>query len=191
MPPRAKFTKKKIIQAAMQIVREHGLDAVTSRELGKQLGSSACPIFTVFSNMEDVKNEVIVEAKEIYKEYVMEGLKQEMAFRGVGFAYIKFAINEPKLFHILFMSEQSEPTDIDHTLMLLEGNYEEILYSVKETYGLQEEDAKRLYQHLWVYTHGIASLCATKVSVFTDKEIISMMSEIFVSLLKEIKTSKS
>lgn len=191
MPPRAKFTKKEIIQAAMQIVREHGLDAVTSRELGKQLGSSACPIFTVFSNMEDVKNEVIAEAKEIYKEYVMEGLKQEMAFRGVGFAYIKFAINEPKLFHILFMSEQSEPTDIEHTLMLLEGNYEEILYSVKETYGLQEEDAKRLYQHLWVYTHGIASLCATKVSVFTDKEIISMMSEIFVSLLKEIKTSKS
>lgn len=191
MPPRAKFTKKEIIQAAMQIVREHGLDAVTSRELGKQLGSSTCPIFTVFSNMEDVKNEVIAEAKEIYKEYVMEGLKQEMAFRGVGFAYIKFAINEPKLFHILFMSEQSEPTDIEHTLMLLEGNYEEILYSVKETYGLQEEDAKRLYQHLWVYTHGIASLCATKVSVFTDKEIISMMSEIFVSLLKEIKTSKS
>lgn len=191
MPPRAKFTKKEIIQAAMQIVREHGLDAVTSRELGKQLGSSACPIFTVFSNMEDVKNEVIAEAKEIYKEYVMEGLKQEMAFRGVGFAYIKFAINEPKLFHILFMSEQSEPTDIEHTLMLIEGNYEEILYSVKEPYGLQEEDAKRLYQHLWVYTHGIASLCATKVSVFTDKEIISMMSEIFVSLLKEIKTSKS
>lgn len=191
MPPRAKFTKKEIIQAAMQIVREHGLDAVTSRELGKQLGSSACPIFTVFSNMGDVKNEIITEAKEIYKEYVTEGLKQEMAFRGVGFAYIKFAINEPKLFHILFMSEQSEPTDVEHTLMLLEGNYEEILYSVKEPYGLQEEDAKRLYQHLWVYTHGIASLCATKVSVFTDKEIISMMSEIFVSLLKEIKTSKS
>ncbi len=191
MPPRAKFTKKEIIQAAMQIVREHGLDAVTSRELGKQLGSSACPIFTVFSNMEDVKNEIIAEAKEIYKEYVTEGLKQEVAFRGVGFAYIKFAINEPKLFHILFMSEQSEPTDIEHTLMLLEGNYEEILYSVKEPYGLQEEDAKRLYQHLWVYTHGIASLCATKVSVFTDKEIILMMSEIFVSLLKEIKTSKS
>lgn len=191
MPPRAKFTKKEILQAAMQIVREHGLDAVTSRELGKQLGSSACPIFTVFSNMEDVKNEVIAEAKEIYKEYVMEGLKQEVAFRGVGFAYIQFAINEPKLFHILFMSEQSEPTDIEHTLMLIDGNYEEILYSVKEPYGLQEEDAKRLYQHLWVYTHGIASLCASKVSVFTDKEIISMMSEIFVSLLKEIKTSKS
>ncbi len=191
MPPRAKFTKKEILQAAMQIVCEQGLEAVTSRELGKRLGSSACPIFTVFSNMEEVKKEVIEEAKKIYKEYIMEGLKQEAAFRGVGFAYIQFAIKEPKLFHLLFMSEQSEPTDIEHTLMLIDANYEEILNSVKEPYGLQEEDAKRLYQHLWVYTHGIASLCATKVSIFTDKEILSMMSEIFVSLLKEIKTGKS
>ena len=49
MPPKAKFTKNEIVEAAMQIVREQGLEAVTSRELGKRLGSSACPIFTVFS----------------------------------------------------------------------------------------------------------------------------------------------
>ncbi len=187
MPPRAKFTKKEIILTAMDLVREQGLETVTSRELGKRLGSSACPIFTVFSNMDEVKNEVIMEAKSIYKEYVAEGLKQEVAFRGVGFAYIQFAIKEPKLFQLLFMSEQSKPTDIGHTLMVIDTNYEEILNSVKEPYGLSEDDAKRLYQHLWVYTHGIASLCATKVSVFTDKEIMTMMSEIFVSLLKEIK----
>lgn len=191
MPPRAKFTKNEIVEAAMQIVREHGLEAVTSRELGKRLGSSACPIFTVFSNMEEVKSEIIIETKEIYKGYVMEGLKQDVAFRGVGFAYIQFAIREPKLFHLLFMSEQSEPTDIGHTLMLIDANYEEILNSVKEPYGLQEDDAKRLYQHLWVYTHGIASMCATKVAVFTNEEIVSMMTDIFTSLLKEIKMRRS
>lgn len=191
MPPKAKFTKKEILQAAMQIVREQGLEAVTSRELGKRLGSSACPVFTVFSNMEEVKSEVINNAKELYKEYIKEGLKQEAAFKGVGFAYIKFAINEPKLFHILFMSEQAEPANIEHTLMLIDENYKDILNSVKEPYGLKEEEAKRLYQHLWVYTHGIASLCATKVSVFTDNEILSMMSEIFISLLEKMKRSKA
>lgn len=191
MPPKAKFTKNEIVEAAMQIVREQGLEAVTSRELGKRLGSSACPIFTVFSNMEEVKSEIIIEAKEIYKGYVMEGLKQDVAFRGVGFAYIQFSIKEPKLFHLLFMREQSEPTDIGHTLMLIDANYEEILNSVKEPYGLQEEDAKRLYQHLWVYTHGIASMCATKVVVFTNEEIVSMMTDIFTSLLKEIKMRRS
>ena len=89
------------------------------------------------------------------------------------------------------MREQSEPTDIGHTLMLIDANYEEILNSVKEPYGLQEEDAKRLYQHLWVYTHGIALMCATKVAVFTNEEIVSMMTDIFTSLLKEIKMRRS
>lgn len=43
MPPKAKFTREEIIQAAIQIVREKGPEAVTSRELAKRLGSSACP----------------------------------------------------------------------------------------------------------------------------------------------------
>lgn len=187
MPPKAKFTKDEIIMAAIQIVREQGLEGVTSRELGKRLGSSACPIFTVFENMEEVNTEIIKAAKVLYKEYVNEGLKQELAFKGVGLAYINFAVKEPKLFQILFMSEQSEPTDIGHTLMLIDESYEDILKSVKEPYGLEDEDAKKLYRHLWIYTHGIASLCATKVCLFTESEIETMMIELFTGLLKEIK----
>ncbi|MDE6698525.1 MAG: WHG domain-containing protein [Lachnospiraceae bacterium] len=191
MPPKAKFTKDEILQAAMQIVREHGLEAVTSRELGRKLGSSTCPVFTVFENMEEVNSEIIKAAKELYKEYINEGLKQELAFRGVGMAYIKFAMEEPKLFHILFMKEHSEPIDIEHTLMLIDESYIDILKSVREPYDLQEEEAKNLYQHLWIYTHGIASLCATKVCTFTNAEIQLMMTEVFTSLLEKIKRSKS
>lgn len=191
MPPKAKFTKEEIIRTAIQIVRENGLGAVTSRELAKRLGSSACPIFTVFRNMEEVYEEIGKAARALYKEYVNKGLKQELAFKGVGVAYIKFAIQEPKLFQLLFMAEQSSPTDIEHTLIQIDESYTVILNSVKEPYGLQEEEAKRLYQHLWVYTHGIAALCATKTCIFTDMEIQTMMTEVFTGLLKEIKRSMS
>lgn len=187
MPPKAKFTRKEIIAAAMQIVRERGVDAVTSRELGKRLGSSACPVFTVFANMEEVIAALMDAVKACYKEYIARGLKQELAFRGVGAAYIQFAIAEPKFFQLLFMAEQEQPTDIGHTLIRIDENYDEILRSVREPYGLSGEDAKRLYQHLWVYTHGIATLCATKVCTFTSTQIQTMMTEIFSSLLKEIK----
>jgi hypothetical protein len=49
------------------------------------------------------------------------------------------------------------------------------------------QEAERLYQHLWVYTHGIATLCATKVCTLSDEEIRERMKEIFISLLKNIK----
>lgn len=191
MPPKAKFTKDEIIFTAMQIVREQGLGAVTSRELGRRLGSSACPIFTVFENMEEVNREIVKAAKALYKEYVKEGLEQDVAFKGVGLAYIRFAVKEPKLFQILFMNEQSKSTDIEHTLMLIDESYSDILKSVREPYGLQEEEAKKIYQHLWIYTHGIAVLCATNVCSFTDTEVQAMLSEVFISLLENIKKAKS
>lgn len=187
MPPKAKYTKEEIIEAAMQIVREHGMEAVTSREIGRRLNSSACPIFTVFQNMDEVNAAIITAIRSLYREYIMEGLAKELPFQGVGTAYIKFALNEPKFFRILFMTEPENPTDIKHILAVIDGNYTEILRSVKEPYHLTQKEAERIYEHLWVYTHGIATLCATGVCTFTDMEIRERMREIFLSLLKNIK----
>lgn len=187
MPPKAKFSREEIIAAALEITRESGIEAVTARELGKRLNSSSRPIFTVFENMEEVLQEVEKAAKDIYRQYVEEGLKQELAFRGVGMAYIQLAAREPKLFQLLFMCEQQEGNDLEHILTTIDANYEVILKSVQEPYQLNEESAKKLYQHLWIYTHGLATLLATRVCQFTSEEIQRMITEIFKSLLEKIK----
>lgn len=187
MPPKAKFSKEEIIAAALQIVRESGIEAVTARELGARLGSSVRPIFTVFDNMEEVLAGVEDMARELYKQYVEEGLKQTPAFRGVGLAYIRFAIQEPKLFQLLFMSEKSGANDVEHVLALIDRNYEVILKSVQDSYGLAREKADRLYRHLWIYSHGIAALCATKVCSFTPQDIGEMLTEVFTGLFMKIK----
>lgn len=187
MPPMAKFSREEIISAALEIVRERGIDAVTARELGARLNSSARPVFTVFENMEEVRKEVVKAAREVYRQYVEQGLAQELAFRGVGLAYIQFAIKEPKLFQLLYMGEQCEVSDITHVLAVIDENYEAILQSVQKPYGLKREQAKRLYQHLWIYTHGIGTLCATQVCYFSDAEIEKMITEIFISLLEKMK----
>ena len=54
MPPKPKCTKEEVIQAAFVIARERGIEAVAARELGKRLGTSATPIFTLFKNMKEV-----------------------------------------------------------------------------------------------------------------------------------------
>lgn len=52
MPPKFKFTREEIIQAALDLTRESGIAAVTARGLGAKLGSSVKPIFSLFENME-------------------------------------------------------------------------------------------------------------------------------------------
>lgn len=48
MPPKPKFTKEEMVGKALRIVEEKGASALTARELGKALGSSTRPIFTIF-----------------------------------------------------------------------------------------------------------------------------------------------
>ena len=189
MPPKAKFTKEQIAQVALNIIREDGCEAVTARALATKLGSSACPIFTVFANMDEVIEEAVKLAKTIYAQYVQKGLQQQPAFKGVGTQYIQFAKDEPKLFQLLFMTE-TNIASIDNFLPKIDGNYSAILNSVQVPYGLTELDAKNLYLHLTIYTHGIATLLARKVVTFTDTDISRMLTEVFVGLLKEIKARK-
>lgn len=187
MPPKAKFEKDEIISAALAIVREQGMDALTARSLGSRLGSSPRPIFTVFQSMEEVQTEVLNKSKAVYAEYVTRGLNSVLAFKGVGTQYILFAINEPKLFQLLFMSEQKALPNLSTVLPVIEEHYEDILASIRNSYAVDNEQAESLYRHLWIYTHGIATLCATKTCMFTGEEISRMMTEIFTSLLSKIK----
>lgn len=66
---------------------------------------------------------------------------------------------------------------------MIDENYDKILWSVREGYGMGEVQAEKLYRHLWIYTHGIASLCATRMCKFTQEEIGEMMTEVFRGLL--------
>ena len=191
MPPKAKFTKAEIIEAALNIVRTDGFEALTSRALGIYLGSSARPIFTVFKNMEEVQQAMIEAAKTLYKEYVNKGLTAEHSFKGVGTQYILFSVNEPKLFQLLFMAEQKEIPDLSGVLPLIDESYKDILLSIQKDYEISELSAKKLYRHLWIYTHGIASLCATKMCRFTGEEISTMITEVCMSVLRKIQEEEN
>ncbi len=186
MPPKARFSREQIIETALQIVREEGMERLTARTLGKRLGCSVCPIFTLFESMGEVQSEVTAAAKQVYDRYVRTGFKETPAFKGVGMQYIRFAGEEPKLFHLLFMSEACAESPA-RFLPMIDEHYSDILRSVRETYGLGEEDAKALYVHMWIYTHGIASLYAMRAFVFSSGEVSRLLTEVCTGLLREIK----
>lgn len=188
MPPKAKFTKEEIVRAAIGLVREKGIEAVTARELGARLGSSARPVFTTYANMEEVTRDTVRAVRDIYNRYVLEGLKEPLAFRGVGKAYIRFACEEPQFFRLLFMGAHSG--SVGEILPELDENYAAILQSIVSAYSVTETEADGLYRHLWVYSHGIATLCATGACRFTAEEIENMITEVFIALLTARKGSK-
>ncbi len=183
MPQKAKFSKEEIISAAIDIIENDGIQFLTARSLGEKLGSSSRPIFTTFNNMDDVLKGVTVYANNLYQNYVSRGLKEVIAFKGVGTSYIRFAVDHPRLFQLLFMKENETIPNSSNILGIIETSYQAILDSITNAYHVSEDFAKELYLHMWIYTHGIAVLIVNKMCKFSSEEISNMLTTIFKSLI--------
>lgn len=158
MPPKFKFTREQIIDAALEVTRKHGFAGLTARKLAAELDSSAKPIFGLFQNMEEVQREVIAAANKIYQNYLLNGINcgKYTPYKATGMAYIQFAGEEKELFKLLFMR--------DRTNEKIEENREElrpILSMIMKNLGLTEEEAYLFHMESWLYVHGIATMIST------------------------------
>ena len=182
MPPRQKFTREEIIAAALNIVRKEGMEGITARGLGAELGTSSRPIFTAFQDMEEVQKETIQAVKALYNSYSDEAFDENLPFREVGMQYFRFAREEPRLFELLFMRNCAKDMDISDFLSLTLDNYEKILESIEESYGLSRQFACRSFENIWLFTHGISCLQATATIQFTDEKVGKLLDEMYNSL---------
>ncbi|MDE7082622.1 MAG: TetR/AcrR family transcriptional regulator [Clostridia bacterium] len=187
MPPKAKFTKEEIIDAALGLVKRDGFEALTARSLAEELGSSPRPIFTVFNGMFEVEEAVTAAARALYENYEDEGMSGEQAFKGSGLGYIRFAAEQPKLFRLLFMKETDFVPNLDTVLSVIDGYYEKIIGSIRSEYGFSWETSKEIYLHMWIYSHGIATLLATNVCGFTEEDISNMLTDVCSSIIRKYK----
>lgn len=190
MPPKVKYTREMIVEAAIEITRESGLEAVTARELGKKLGCSSRPVFTAFANMEEVQQEVVKEAKRILNEYLGFASEYQLEFKKIGMQMIRFAMEEPRLFQIVYL-EQGDGVRSFAELLDDLGDY--YSYSVKvcqRDYGLTQEKADKLFRHIWIQTYGVSILCATKMCTFSEEEVAELLGEMFFGMMLLLKSEK-
>lgn len=190
MPPKPKFTKEEIGTAALELVSEKGIEALTARELGVRLGSSARPIFTVFNSMDEVQEEVRAAALKRFESYAEKAMHYTPVFKQVGMQMILFAIEEPKLYQLVYMSENAGATDFEGITQQLGDVAQLCVDVIQRDYGLSAEDAKTLFEHVWIYTFGIGALCATGMCRFSQDEIIQMLGQDFMAMLFYAKSGR-
>ncbi len=173
MPPRPKFTKEELIQAALELAREGGLETIVARNLGKKMNTAPSTIFTHFDSVEEIRQAVMDAAREIYNGYVEEGLNMVPPMKGFAVQYIRFAMEESSLYSMLFMNKRDDFKYVD--FIIKEGHYERIITAAKNDLSINREQAEFVYHNMWAYAHGIAVMCATGVCQFSIEEISQML----------------
>ena len=190
MPPKPKFTREEVIAVALELVSEKGMSALTSRDLGARLGSSARPIFTIFSSMEEVQEAVRDAAMKRFEGYAEKAMHYTPVFKQVGMQMILFAKEEPKLFQLGFMSENQNVESFDDIYERLGGVALQCVDVIQRDYGLTEQEARKLFEHVWIHTFGIGALCATGMCNFSEEQIIEMLGHDFMAMMMLIKSGK-
>lgn len=190
MPPKSKCTREEIIKTAFEMTREKGMESVAARELGKRLGTSATPIFTHFSSMNEVKQEVRKLAMQEFEKYVADALQYSPAFKQFGMQMVLFARKEPKLFQILYMQENETSQCFDDMFRELGDTADVCIKLIQKEYELTETEAYKLFRQVWMHTFSVCVLEVNKICHFSEEEISEILSMEFQGTLMLIKSGK-
>ena len=185
MPPKVKFQKEEIVNAALSVASEKGIDAVTAREVAKELKVSVGPIFTWFDSMDALKAEVYALAKELYKGYIENGLREEIPFLGVWHQYIAFAKKEPQLYRLLFLTPPSGV--LGGAVEALRFSQDLARESIISIYKLSAYQADCYFRDIWLVAFSYATLIVTDDCPYTEEEMFAVGAEVSLSICKAFK----
>lgn len=186
MPPKAKYTRENIVNAAFEVARKGGLDAVMARDVAQKLGTSTSPIFTAFSSMEELKALVVEKAFAYYEDFGTEGDGKTPAFMRFCTQMIGFAKAEPQLFKLVFSkADGEEQTD---GLPIKGSSAAQCKELLVHEYNLSQEDTDYLFDQFWIFVFGLCMLIVNGSISMTGAEINKLLSSEFKAQYVLIKS---
>lgn len=183
MPPKPKYTKEEIIEAAYELTREKGIDAVVAREVGKRLNTSSSPIFTIWNSMEELKAEVLNLTKQKYQKYMADIFDYSPSFKEYGMRCVEFAKKEPNLYRMLFLSKRDEHSPYIRFKQEFGSIFVSLVKEIRKTFELSEKDAEDLLNQMIIFANGIAAFVITDTESFSRAAISRHLSQVCIGIV--------
>ena len=175
MPPKVKTTKEMVINAAFEIAREDGIEAVNAKGVANYLKCSTQPVMYNFATIEELKLTVFDKAFAYMKERVVfpKGKRSEYPMREVGLDYISFARREPNLFKLLFESSYSERCPVDD--LGVDLDFQPVIEAFAEFLNTSVEEAREEWLIRYFMIHGIACRIVNQKVDYSDEQLLEFM----------------
>ena len=169
MPAAKKFSKDKIIDAAIEVLRDGGFSAINARSVARRLGCSTQPIYLSFQSMEELKAALTERAIEMHTRRVRDSLRahegNDSRYSSYGMGFVRFAAEEKQLFRWLYLEgEQLGPYQNDVLLP-------EVIDVIVKEFGYSEDVARRFHQDMIYFSYGLAILANTDHLRLTETEL--------------------
>ena len=155
MPPKTKFTKADIVEAAFELAKAEGFTGITARGVASRLGCSVAPIYVNFATIEELVDAVVKRIFAISDE-MLANQKGSNIFENIGRASIAFAREYPVLLRDLVL----QPNPYMASYASIESAMVELLAQDESLRGWTLEQRKRLLFKVRVFQVGLSVMVA-------------------------------
>ena len=177
-----KITKDMIVDAALEIFRAEGFDAVTSRRVAFKLGCSTQPIYFEYKNMDELKNDIVKKVvgqlNEIFSSVSNEGKEDpdEFVYRSFGLSFLKFVQADPFVFRQIYIVDGKIGMQVDNLRMPI------ILDILENKYGYKKETALAIHKMASCSLMGMAVFVSSGYKKISEDEMQKNLGILFASI---------
>lgn len=182
MPPRVRYTREAVVDAAVQVVRRGGMQALNARSIAAQLGCSTQPLYSVMPNMEALRAAVYDQAVRIFTQTVTGAQPKDMpSYKAAGMALLRFANEERELYKLLLLRNRNGEKEQGEDPSLSQASDAEYAAIMQAT-GYSLDMAKAFHGHMFVYIQGLAAMIASGYLPYLEDRCSHLLTEEYQAL---------
>ena len=180
MPPKQRIFREDILNAAVELVRQQGPQALSVRNIAKMLNCSTQPVYSVFENMESLRGEL--------SAYVRERFLREDAgsYKNVALSFLRFAQREKNLFRLVYLRQRASGETFFE-----DPNEAQTIQKLCVNLELAPKAAAQMHRRMQYYCYSMAVMMATGYLDFTETQIGGELTEYYRIVLSYYKQVKS
>lgn len=161
---RAAETERAIVEAALGLVAEGGIEGLSMRQVATRVGLTAAALYRYFANKEALVKAVVATAFRRFEATLQAAAARHPRgslerLHALGEAYVRFALEHEPYFRVLFVIQHEAPQaleDLPHG-----GGYALLRETIEEAmaYGhLRQANPDLMALYLWSVVQGIVSI---------------------------------
>ena len=174
--------RRLIAEAALDLLRRHGMARVSIRRVADRLGVGAMTLYTYVKGQEDLRQHMIRRGFEMLNDNcnAASTLETPDRWRGGARSYIQFAIDHPHLYELMFTTPLPPGDEA-----LLRGGFSQLHDKVRQRLaaaghppaGLDAEATRRAGR-FWIALHGLASLAVAQRLVVLEADVDALLDDL-------------
>jgi AcrR family transcriptional regulator len=154
--------RRALLQEAVRVIQEQGVDVLTVRSVGERLGVSRTALYRHFADKSALLAAV---AREGFRTLRLELLAAWgdggwPQFEAMGLAYVRFAVANPSHYRVMFGGLVKGHTDpgLEQEAAGAFQALVDAIAALQRSAELRNDDPLQLAQFIWALVHGIAML---------------------------------